>query len=282
MHPPVHPAGAAPRKPAAKSSANDSGAAASETQWLLALGEQVREARARLGMTRRALATASGISERYLALLETGHGNISVLLLLRVATALGLPLGDLFRAPQERPAGKRRRIALIGLRGAGKSTLGEQLAQTLDMPFVELDREIEREAGTSLSEIFLLYGQEGYRRYEKRCLEAVIAQHERVVIATGGSLVSEPATFNLLLTSCTTIWLKAQPEEHMARVIAQGDTRPMAGNREAMRDLVRILDGRKTLYGKADITVDTAAKSIHKSLQELTRAITRQLEEQTT
>ena len=165
-----------------------------------------------------------------------------------------------------------RRIALIGLRGAGKSTLGARLARELACAFVELDREVETEAGTSLNEIFLLYGQAGYRRYERRCLEKVLERNDRVVIATGGSIVSEPATYDLLLTTCRTVWLRAAPEEHMARVVAQGDTRPMAGNKEAMDDLRRILDGRATLYGQADAIVDTAGKTIEQSLAELKKA----------
>jgi XRE family aerobic/anaerobic benzoate catabolism transcriptional regulator len=166
-----------------------------------------------------------------------------------------------------------KRIALIGLRGAGKSTLGTKLAKALAVPFVELDREIEREAGTSLSEIFLLYGQAGYRRYERRCLERILEKNERAVIATGGSIVSEPGTYELLLSSCFTVWLKAAPEEHMARVIAQGDTRPMAGNDQAMEDLRRILEGRAMLYGQADVVVDTEGKSVEKSLAELRKAV---------
>jgi XRE family aerobic/anaerobic benzoate catabolism transcriptional regulator len=169
-----------------------------------------------------------------------------------------------------------KRIALIGLRGAGKSTLGGRLAKLLDAPFIELDREIEREAGTSLSEIFLLYGQAGYRRYERRSLEKVLGKNQRAVIATGGSIVSEPGTYDLLLSECLTVWLKAEPEEHMARVIAQGDTRPMAGSNEAMDDLRRILAGRVALYGQADVTVDTAGKSIDKSLAELRKAVSTQ------
>jgi XRE family aerobic/anaerobic benzoate catabolism transcriptional regulator len=168
---------------------------------------------------------------------------------------------------------RRNRIALIGLRGAGKSTLGARLARKLDVPFVELDREIEREAGTSLSEIFLLYGQAGYRRYERRCLEKVLGKHERVVIATGGSIVSEPGTYELLLSVCFAVWLKAEPEEHMARVVAQGDTRPMAGNDQAMDDLRRILDGRAALYRQADVVVNTAGKSVEKSFAELRKAV---------
>lgn len=283
MHPPTHPSSAASRNSAPRSKAAQ---ADPETRFLQALGERVREVRAKRGMTRKSLALDSGVSERYLALLENGHGNISVVLLLRIANALGLPLADLLRKfgkahhDHKERSKKSRRIALIGLRGAGKSTLGARLARELDMPFIELDHEIEREAGTSLSEIFLLYGQPGYRRYEKRCLETIIEQHACVVIATGGSLVSEAATFDLLLAACTTVWLKALPEEHMARVVAQGDTRPMAGKREAMHDLRRILDSRSALYGQADITIDTAAKTTDKSLEELSQAITQQLEEQ--
>jgi len=282
-----------------------------EHELLRALGERVRDARARRGMTRKGLAHDSGVSERYLAQLESGQGNISVLLLLRIARALNLPLADLLREDAEQSgeltlidqllqrlpaqklpevraellrrfgngqngknADRANRVALIGLRGAGKSTLGAKLARELGAPFIELDREIEREAGTSLSEIFLLYGQAGYRRYERRCLEKVIEQHPRVVIATGGSLVSEPGTFDLLLAACTTVWLKAQPEEHMSRVVAQGDTRPMAGNREAMEDLRRILRGRAALYGQADVTLDTAGRTIEQSLKELRKAVT--------
>lgn len=266
----------------------------------------MRGARARRGISRKLLAADSGVSERYLAQLEAGQGNVSILLLRQIATALNLPLAELLaedsddaaelslttqflrQLPRQKLAAVRlqlvrdygnarderlRRIALIGLRGAGKSTLGAKLARTLAVPFVELDREIEREAGTSLSEIFLLYGQAGYRRYERRCLEKVLEKRGRVVIASGGSIVSEPGTFELLLSSCFTVWLKAAPEEHMARVVAQGDTRPMAGNDQAMEDLRRILDSRDMLYRQADVVVDTAGKSVEKSLAELRRSI---------
>jgi XRE family aerobic/anaerobic benzoate catabolism transcriptional regulator len=274
--------------------------------YLAALAERVREARARRGISRKLLARESGVSERYLAQLEAGQGNVSILLLRQIATALNLPLTELLaedtgdaveltlttqflkRLPRQTLAAVRsqlvrdygsardermKRIALIGLRGAGKSTLGARLAKALAAPFVELDREIEREAGTSLSEIFLLYGQAGYRRYERRCLERVLEKNERVVIATGGSIVSEPGTYELLLSACFTVWLKAEPEEHMARVIAQGDTRPMAGNDQAMEDLRRILDGRAVLYGQADVTVDTAGKTPEQSLSALRKAV---------
>jgi XRE family aerobic/anaerobic benzoate catabolism transcriptional regulator len=278
-----------------------------EADYLRLLGERIRVARARRGMTRKILARDSKVSERYLAQLEAGHGNISIVLLRQIAHAMGLPLGDLVREEPERPveltlliqslsrlpakelaearrllseafgaaveSERRHRIALIGLRGAGKSTLGARLAVALGAPFVELDREIERESGTSLSEVFDLYGQAAYRRYERRALEAVIERHERVIIATGGSIVSEPATFDLLLSACFTVWLTAAPEEHMSRVVAQGDYRPMADNEAAMEDLRRILAGRNALYAKADATVDTAGKTVEESLMQL-RSIT--------
>jgi XRE family transcriptional regulator, aerobic/anaerobic benzoate catabolism transcriptional regulator len=291
---------AARSRPASERDADD------DEHFLHALGERVREARARRGMSRRVLAEASGVSERYLAELESGRGNGSVLLLRQIAVALSLPLEDLLRTGEERPVERtlidqllaripehrlteirrrltqelehhgratRDRIALLGLRGAGKSTLGQRLAEALAVPFIELDREIEREAGTSLSEVFLLYGQGGYRRYERRCLERLLERYDRCVIATGGSIVSEPATFELLLDTCTTVWLKAAPEEHMARVLAQGDTRPMADNPGAMADLQRILEGRERLYGQADVVVDTAGRTPEQSLRDLKRAL---------
>jgi len=281
-------------------------AATADETFLHALGERVRDARARRGMTRKILANDSGVSERYLAQLESGKGNVSVLLLQRIAAALHLPLTELLQPDSEQPSelaliaqflqrlpaqklsavrsqlirdygtahtDRMKRIALIGLRGAGKSTLGSRLAKEWAVPFIELDREVEREAGTSLSEIFLLYGQAGYRRYERRSLEKIVEKNQRVVIATGGSIVSEPGTYDLLLSTCRTVWLKAQPEEHMARVVAQGDIRPMTGNREAMEDLHRILRGRTALYGRAELTIDTARKSIEQSLQQLRKAV---------
>ena len=292
---------AAPQRRVAKADQKASG----DEPFLQELGERVRAARARGGMTRKDLAAESGVSERYLAHLESGQGNISVLLLQKVAAALDLPLGQLLsgenepveltliqqflrRLPPQQlprvraqlmrefgssPLERMQRVALIGLRGAGKSTLGALLAKQLGVPFVELDQEVEREAGTSLSEIFLLYGQQGYRRYERRCLENLLRECDRCVIATGGSMVSEPGTYDLLLSTCFTVWLKASPEEHMARVVAQGDTRPMAGNVEAMDDLRRILDGRAVLYGQADATVDTAGRTIERCLKDLRKVI---------
>ncbi len=278
-----------------------------EAGYLRLLGDRIREGRARRGMTRKILARDSKVSERYLAQLEAGHGNISIVLLRQIAHAMGLPLGDLVREEPDRPveltlliqtlgrlqpkdlgqarrlltetfgaaveSGRRHRIALIGLRGAGKSTLGAMLAQQLGVPFIELDREIERESGMRLSEVFDLYGQAAYRRYERRALETVIERYGRAVIATGGSIVSEPATLDLLLSTCYTVWLTAAPEEHMSRVVAQGDTRPMAENQQAMEDLRRILAGRNALYAKADARVDTAGKTVEQSFRELKAAV---------
>ncbi|HLB14563.1 MAG TPA: helix-turn-helix transcriptional regulator [Burkholderiales bacterium] len=277
-----------------------------EDALLPRLGDRVRETRARRGMTRKILARDSGVSERYLAQLESGQGNASVLVLSQIAQALNLPVADLLRDENDQsveltliqqllkrlPAAKlakvraqlvrdygsaygarENRIALIGLRGAGKSTLGAALAKQLGVPFVELDHEVEAEAGTSLHEIFLLHGQAGYRRYERGALERTLEKNDRCVIATGGSIVSEPATYDLLLSACLTVWLRAAPEEHMARVAAQGDYRPMAGNREAMDDLRRILAGREALYAQADVTIDTAGRTVEQSLSGLARAV---------
>src|SRR5690348_10666426 len=282
-------------------------AAEGEAAYLRALGERVREARARRGMTRKILARDSGVSERYLAQLEAGQGNISIALLRQVAEAMSVPLSELVREGAERPieltllmqrlerlppeqlaeaarhltkqfgldrgAHRQDRIALIGLRGAGKSTLGKLLAEALDRPFLEMADEIQSVAGMSLDQIFDLSGQAGYRRYEKRALERVIERHERFVLTTGGSIVSEAATYELLLSSCLTVWIKAAPEEHMARVVAQGDMRPMAGNAEAMEDLRQILSSREALYAKADAQVDTSASTVEKSLEALWQLI---------
>jgi XRE family aerobic/anaerobic benzoate catabolism transcriptional regulator len=279
----------------------------SEAAYLHLLGERIREARARRGMTRKILARDSQVSERYLAQLESGQGNISIILLRQIAQAMGLPLADLVREGPDRSVelalllqtlerlslaelgqarqllagtfgaamaeGRRHRIALIGLRGAGKSTLGRRLAEARAVPFIELDREIERESGLALGEIFDLYGQPAFRRLERRCLEAAIEHNQSCVIATGGSLVSEPGTFDLLLAACFTVWLKAAPAEHMGRVLAQGDTRPMAENEEAMADLRRILAGREALYSKADAIIDTAGKTVEESLAALRAAV---------
>ena len=267
--------------------------------FLVALGERVRSLRARKGMTRRSLAGASSVSERHLANLELGLGNASILVLRQVAAALEcLPadlLGDDIDSPERllirdllrgrddtdlrrartalgelfgtsaKPEARRQRIALVGLRGAGKSTLGRRLADDLGVPFIELNREIERVAGYGLTEIHNLLGPAAYRRYERRALEETVQRHPEAVIATPGGIVSDPATFNLLLSHCFTVWLTAAPAEHMQRVVAQGDTRPMAGNSEAMDDLRRILAGRAAFYRKADLTFDTSGKSLEEA-----------------
>jgi XRE family aerobic/anaerobic benzoate catabolism transcriptional regulator len=277
-----------------------------DSLFLTALGKRVREIREQRGLARKVLSQQASISERYIAQLEAGEGNISILLLRHVAQALGVSLTDVLitdqpnlvehrlirrfleRLPAHRledaifrllgdfgveESARSRRIALIGLRGAGKSTLGKMLASELKVPFLELDREIEREAGLPLSEIFLLYGQAGYRRIEARSLERALDGHERCVISAGGGIVSEAQTYKLLLSRCFTIWLRAAPEEHMARVIAQGDSRPMAGNEEAMDDLRRILSAREPLYAKADAIVDTSGESSDGSLRKLRELI---------
>ena len=279
----------------------------SDPDFLASLGRRVREAREQRGMARKALSKAADVSERYLAALETGEGNASVVLLRRVSAALGVRLADLLDSGEtvaerrlirrfldglapgrleevlrrltaefgQDEAVRRKRITLVGLRGAGKTTLGMALAKSLRRPFVELDKEIEREAGMSLSEVFLLYGQAGFRRIERRCLERIINSQDEIVLTVGGGIVSEPETYNLLLLNCFTVWIKAAPEEHMARVVAQGDTRPMAGHAEAMDDLRQILSSRESLYGKADAVVDTSGSTAQESFESLHGALTR-------
>ena len=277
-----------------------------DTRFLVELGGRVRDLRERRGMSRKVLARASQVSERYLAQLETGNGNISVMLLRRVASALGVPGGEvrvpaahdsverrlirrfLERLPLHRleevifrlmrdfgheEASRRKRIALIGLRGAGKSTLGAMLAGELELPLIELNREVARETGLPVSEVIALYGLPAYRRIERRVLERVTREHERAVIVAGGGIVADDEAFNLLLSNCYTIWLRALPEEHMARVLAQGDLRPMAGNDEAMEDLKRILAAREAMYGKADAVIDTSGDTPGESFAKLRDAV---------
>jgi XRE family aerobic/anaerobic benzoate catabolism transcriptional regulator len=260
--------------------------------YLRALGDRVREERARRGMSRKVLAKDSGVSERYLALLESGNANASIILLREVAAALGVTLEtlvadgpapgpelfsavDLLRrlpAPELRranevlaqqfgcavPSTRSERIALVGLRGAGKTTLGKSLAVALAVPFIELDREIERDGGAQVAAIFDLYGQTGFRRFERQALERTLAAHERFVLATGGGIVSERTTYTRLRAACFTVWIRATPAEHMSRVLAQGDTRPMGGTGEAMADLQRILASREPLYAEADAILETS------------------------
>jgi XRE family transcriptional regulator, aerobic/anaerobic benzoate catabolism transcriptional regulator len=285
--------------------------------FLVSLGERVRALRARRGMTRKALAAATDVSERHLANLEYGVGNASILILLQVAQALQCSLAELLgdvttRSPEwlllrelleqrdeatlrrvrvavgellgtggahgEGASTRSARIALVGLRGAGKSTLGAMLAEDLGFPFIELSRQIEQFAGCSISEIQALYGQNAYRRYERRALEEAIQIYPEAVIATPGGIVSDPATFNQLLAHCTTVWLQANPEDHMRRVVAQGDLRPMAASREAMDDLKTILAGRAAFYSKAELHVDTSARPLADTFQVLRAQVRRALD----
>jgi XRE family aerobic/anaerobic benzoate catabolism transcriptional regulator len=246
-----------------------------ESAYLAQLGERVRAWRNGHGMTRKALAAASGVSERYLAQLEAGQGNISVLLLRKLAHAMHVSVESLVREGAEQdPA--RRRIALLGLRGAGKSSLGEKLAASLGVPFIELDSEVEREAGTKLGEVFSMYGQEAFRRFERRALERILRTHDAAVIAAGGSLVTDPDTYRLLLDNCHTVWLKARPEEHMNRVIAQGDMRPFKGRSAALDEIRKLLADRDRLYSRAAATVDTTGRPFKESFSELKRMLTEQ------
>jgi len=280
---------------------SDAGESEEKNPFLVALGERVRALRSRRGMTRKAVALAADVSERHLANLEYGVGNASILVLLQVTQALQCSLAELIgdvttSSPEwlllrelleqrdeatlhrvrvavgellgtggahgRGGSARSSRVALIGLRGAGKSTLGQMLADDLGFHFVELSREIEKFAGCSIAEIQALYGVNAYRRYERRALEEAIQIYSEAVIATPGGLVSDPATFNQLLSHCTTFWLQADPEDHMKRVTAQGDLRPMAASREAMEDLRGILAGRAAFYSKADGRIDTSAQPL--------------------
>ncbi|HWC93157.1 MAG TPA: helix-turn-helix transcriptional regulator [Pseudolabrys sp.] len=275
--------------------------------YLRRLGERVRTLRNQRGMSRKALAQHAKVSERYLAQLETGKGNGSIVLLRRISRAIGMPVTQLVnegaepaldlvllsqfleRLPAKALADARElllrhfsepsddlrkaRIALIGLRGGGKSTLGRLLAARLDVPFIELDREVERRSGASLSEIFDMFGQETFRRAEREALESVLRQHRAFVMATSGSIVTEPGTLELLLASCFTVWLRAEPDEHMKRVMEQGDMRPMAHSARAMEDLIAILKSREPLYAKAAAELVTSGKTPEQNLAELLRVV---------
>jgi XRE family aerobic/anaerobic benzoate catabolism transcriptional regulator len=279
--------------------------------FLRELGNQTRRLRARRGLTRKELAREAQVSERHLANLEMGNGNPSVQVLRQVARALDCSAAELIDLDHQSPdmllirdllrgrtdgemakarealtdhfgltgsaESRSRRIALIGLRGAGKSTLGRMLAESLKYPFVEVNREVERVAGCRPEEVHSLYGAHAYRRYERRALEEVITRNPRAVIATPGGLVSETATYNILLQNCFTVWLKASAEEHMSRVLAQGDIRPMAGNKEAMHDLRLILAERSPFYAKADLTCDTSGRTLQESFEMLRAATPQQV-----
>lgn len=298
---------------AATDGLDEPGGAGGKHPFLVKLGQRVRSRRNGRGMTRKELAAAAGVSERHLGNLELGVGNASVLILLQVASALQCSPADLLRDDDrsvERSlirelleyqdeatlrrvreailpivdasggnAGPRpHRIALIGLRGAGKSTLGRMLAEDLGYPFLELSREIEKFAGCTIGEIQSLYGQNAYRRYERRAVEETIQIYPEAVIAVPGGLVAEPATYNLVLAHCTTVWLKAHPEDHMRRVAAQGDLRPMAGNEEAMADLKGILASRAPFYAKAEMHLDTSSRPLDELFLSLRRMVSQALD----
>ena len=217
----------------------------------------MRAARARAKLTRQQLADRSRVSLRYLALLEAGEGNISLSVLHRVAQALATTPHALVGGESAPPA-RARRLALIGLRGAGKTTLGRRLGESLNWPFVELNREIETLSGLAVNEVIALYGQEGYRRLERQAVERVAAAHDHVVLAAAGGLVTEAETFAFVQAHFHTVWLKAAPHEHMERVRAQGDERPMAGHPQAMAALNALLAEREALYARAHATLDTS------------------------
>jgi XRE family transcriptional regulator, aerobic/anaerobic benzoate catabolism transcriptional regulator len=276
--------------------------------FLAAIGREVRRNRAKRGMTRRQLAQASATSERYLAQIESGVGNPSVSVLRAIAQALDLPAAALLpemgartavlggildllaqvpeqelpalakdieaRVARQGGADRARRIALVGLRGAGKSTLGRMLAQHLGWSFVELDRRVEEDYGASIPDLIEMAGTATFRRHERGALERVIAEHEAAVITTAGGIVSNPETYALLLRRTHTVWIKARPEEHMSRVMAQGDFRPMAQNRAAMADLVAILEARRADYARAEAELDTSGDALEQSFSELLRIVT--------
>ena len=278
-----------------------------------AVGGLVRSSRAKRGITRRQLAEQSGASERYLAQIESGQGNPSVTILKDIADALDVPVVDLLprtgggsdtfdriltllasvpqseltaiadliegRTKADLAAERAQRIALIGLRGAGKTTLGTMLAQTLGVPFIEIDRLIEQDYGARIPDLVEIAGIATFRRYERGCLKRVIAEHEAAVIATAGGIVSSPETYGLLLRRTHTVWIKARPDEHMNRVMEQGDFRPMAQNREAMADLVAILDARRADYARAQAGLDTSGDTIERSFEKLRDLVKRWLDD---
>ena len=300
-------------EPKAKKQLSSEAAAASAGQaphaaaFLAAVGREVRKNRAKRGMTRRQLAQASETSERYLAQIESGAGNPSVSVLRAIAQALDLPaaallpehgartarLGGIFDLLAQVPekelpalakdiearvalrggADRARRIALVGLRGAGKSTLGRLLAQHLGWPFIELDRRVEEDYGASIPDLIEMAGTATFRRQERSTLERVLAEHDAAVITTAGGIVANPESYALLLRRAHTIWIKARPQEHMSRVMAQGDFRPMAQNRQAMADLVAILEARRADYARAEAEVDTSGASVEQSFAELLRIV---------
>jgi len=250
------------------------GLARADARFIGELGRRIRVLREGRGLSRKRLAADAQVSERYLGQVETGNGNISVMLLRRVASALGVAIGDVL-APDERARDTARgnRIALIGMRGAGKSTLGAMLARALRIPLIELNREVARETGLPAAEVMALYGIAAYRQIEQRVLARVAFEQAHAVIVAGGGIVNEEEAFATLLANCYTVWIKARPEEHMARVLAQGDFRPMAGHPAAMEDLQRILAGREAMYRRADAVIDTSGDTPAASFAKLRAAL---------
>lgn len=279
----------------------------SDESFAAEVGRLVRLGRAKRGMTRRQLAEVAGASERYLAQIEGGQGNPSVVMLKSIAEGLEVPVDELLpratgrtaamteilellghlpqsefaavaewikaRTAQRSASERARRIALVGMRGAGKSTLGQRLAAELGCPFIELDRLVEQEYGARIPDLIEIAGVATFRRYERACLERVIAGHEAAVIAAAGGIVANAETYGLLLRHAHTVWLKAKPDEHMRRVMEQGDFRPMAQNREAMADLVAILDARSPDYARANGELDTSGDNVEQSFTKLTRLV---------
>jgi XRE family transcriptional regulator, aerobic/anaerobic benzoate catabolism transcriptional regulator len=241
-----------------------------EAIYLKVIGQRAREARDSAGLTRNELAEQSGISLRYLAQLEAGEGNLSILMVRRLCQALGLSMATLLAAAD---SSRRSHIALVGLRGAGKSTLGRLLAQQLAMPFIELDQEVERAMGTDLANVFSIYGEGRFRGAELSALQSVLQRLPRAVIATGGSLVEQANTYELLRESCFTVWLSATPADHMQRVIDQGDMRPIKGRTNAMQELESILKARGKLYALADVEINTSAADQVATLELLRQAV---------
>jgi XRE family aerobic/anaerobic benzoate catabolism transcriptional regulator len=303
LEPPV--AGAKAKSKQDRARLDVAGADPDADRFAAELGRSVRLGRARRGMTRRQLAAESATSERYLAQIESGQGNPSIGVLKAVAQALDVPIAALLAGPHGRDAGldrildllgqvpatelpaiaeliarqavpdlapaRARRIALTGLRGAGKSTLGRSLAAHLRCPFIELNRVVEQDYGAGIPDLIEMAGIATFRRYERACLERVIGEHAATVIATAGGIVSDPQTYALLLRHTHTIWIKARPDEHMRRVMAQGDFRPMAKNPEAMADLVAILEARRADYARAQAELDTSGDTVEQSVAKLAR-----------
>jgi XRE family transcriptional regulator, aerobic/anaerobic benzoate catabolism transcriptional regulator len=321
MHEAPFPVATAKLKARQKAAPVPASNAESEAAFLAAIGREVRSHRAKRGMTRRQLAQASNTSERYLAQIESGTGNPSASVLRAIAQAFDLPITSLFpgggqpamsfdatldllintrqvelpdlikelqaRAARSGESNRARRIALVGLRGAGKSTLGKMLAQHLGWPFIELDRVVEEEYGASIPDLIEMAGTGTFRRHERGALDRIVSTHEAAVITTAGGIVSNPETYALLLRRCHTVWIKARPDDHMSRVMAQGDFRPMAQNRGssggkgakgAMADLVAILEARRADYARAEAELDTAGDTIEQSFAKFLRVVAPWLE----